>query len=531
MKKIISKLILCGAVFALASCNLERLPETETAQDAFYTDDTEVEYGLIGAYNALQEIWNYAWLFSEIRSDNARATGLTSSDGTGASAARINFFLETTTETVITDYWQNLYIAINRCNLVIDNIDNVEDEDNYKQFLAEAKFLRAMLYFDLARLFGDIWYVTDSGLTGEEALLMSTITPEEVYELVATELEEAIDLGGLPIPSAQSSDEIGRATDYAARALLARVYLTQNDYSSVKSTLSPIIADYGIDNLVPYADIFDIYNEMNEEILFAVRYVGGGYGLGSMFQNWFGPSNYGDDYEIAGNSSGYMTPTDDLLRAYGNEYVWVDLTDNVETVIDYDRWFVEEDRILGPDYVDYLSIEWAIDRTGDVRSAVSYDFRYTKGGGWWCCKYYTRGTTTTVNDGYEDWPVIRYADVILMYAEALNSGDDDQTEAVKYINPIRKRAGLAGLVAADYDQASLHEALLDERRLEFAGENVRWFDLRRESAEYVEDLFIWQFNYIESYYQYYDNDGPNLYSLPESKFDLVKPFALTSLYD
>jgi hypothetical protein len=225
--------------------------------------------------------------------------------------------------------------------------------------------------------------------------------------------------------------DLGRATSWSAKGLLAKVYLTNNRKAEALNQLMDIKNNsvYGLQAV--YKDVFSINKEMNNEILFTVRYKSGGYGLGSDFGNDFSPSGSGNAV-INGAGSQHNYPT--------QEYY---------------------------DYVASIS--------GDTRTAVNLGIFFNGRSELWYVNKFLYPVIIS-HDGESDWPVLRYSDILLMIAEA--SGYS--AESVDLINLVRVRAGLpAHTMSVISTTAKFEKALSDERRLEFAFENQRFFDLVR----------------------------------------------------
>ena len=183
-----------------------------------------------------------------------------------------------TVETTHTDneaYWEANYHNIANCNTVLDNIEVVSDSTLKIQLEGEAKFLRAYHYFNMVRLYGPLFLVTER-IGIDEANTMERSSVEDVYTQIESDLLDAADL----LPTSYDDDEKGRATQWAAKTLLAKVYLTLEDYESAETLLEDVEDYSGHRLLDSYDDVFDINNELNDEIIFAVTYLKGGYGLG-----------------------------------------------------------------------------------------------------------------------------------------------------------------------------------------------------------------------------------------------------------
>jgi hypothetical protein len=222
--------------------------------------------------------------------------------------------------------------------------------------------------------------------------------------------------------------DLGRATSWAAKGLLAKVFLTQNKKAEAIPLLQDVITNSGYSLQSNYANVFSPTNEMNSEILFAIRYKAGGLGLGSHFGNTFGPLGTGSAV-INGDGDGLNYPTNDLDTATNGD--------------------LRKPTLIGV--------------FGSGTAAKMYVKKYLF-------------PVTQVDDGESDWPVLRFADILLMLAEAQGYSQ----ASLDLINLVRPRAGLPNLTIGTITSVALFEqALSNERRIEFAFENQRWFDLVR----------------------------------------------------
>lgn len=418
---------------ALAGCSLNRQPISEISEDAYYKNDAQLNAAVVACYNGLQGPLLYEWMFTETRSDNARF--FTTSTSSVANTAILHYDQSTieTTDDNIYQFWLSTYNNIARCNSVLAHLDACEDKQLRGQLEGEARLIRAYHYFNLVRLFGPVVLVTER-ISAEEAKQMHRSSVEEVYRQIELDLQVAID----QLPKTYTEQDLGRVTTWTAKGLLAKVLLTQTGKEAQAETQLKDIVEKGDFSLQPtYAAVFDITNEMNSEILFAVRYTGGGIGLGSPFGNYFAPLQSGD-FVINGSGMGYDYPTDDLVSAY----------DPADT---------RRDVSLALNYLN-------------TTTGATVDRRYVK-------KFLS--PVVLKNDGDVDWPILRYADILLLYAEVLNELYGP-TAALTYINMTRERAGLPALTAADVPlRHSMRQAIEKERRLELAFENQRWYDLIR----------------------------------------------------
>jgi tetratricopeptide (TPR) repeat protein len=337
-----------------------------------------------------------------------------------------------TTNSYLNDNWNHHYQCINRSNAIIGRIGSVNftSEATKNQYLGEALFLRGLAYFNLVRIYGDVPLVTKE-ISSEEAYALKKTPADEVYTAIVSDLTQA---GGL-LPDSYSGSNAGRAASGAAKSLLGKVYLTRKQYSEAARVLKEVI-DGGQYALLPgYADVFRVENANHKESIFEVQYKANSQGRGSPFATLFTPrtGNAGILLTGQGATQGYNRPTQDMINAY---------------------------------------------QTGDLRKEASLSATWTDGARVnndpYIKKYLSR--QSNVSDGDANWIVLRYADVLLMYAEALNELGR-AGEALPFLNQIRVRAGLASLNGLN--QAQMRLALEQERRLELAFEGHRWFDLVR----------------------------------------------------
>lgn len=462
MKKV-QYLLALATLLSLSACNMDQYPYSEIAADEYVTDAASVNNLVLGAYSGLHSVLYYEWAMTELRSDNARmrVTGSTAND-----TKLIEQLDQGTIETAhawVADYWDDTYAVIYRANDVLANLGVVSDASLYNQYRGEAQFLRAMLYFNLVRLYGPVFIVTQK-IGADQARRMQRSPVDDVYALIEEDLESIVEESLLPEQMADAST--GRATLTAAKALLAKVYMTHysvgdEKYLQAKTLLREVLSAVGDPQsgaeLVPYDKVFSKDNEMNGEIIFAVRYLSGNVGLGSPFTTLFGPLNNGNSV-VMGSPKHYNYPSDNLLSAYNAN-------------ADEEHVDLRKAVVLSEGYTNVTTGEWK-------------DERYmTK---------YLDPDMATEYDAENDWPVIRVADVILLYAEIVNETDGPTDEALKYLNMIRSRAGIREYDSSDVaSRYQFRVAVRDERRLELAFENQRWFDLLRwgTAATTVNDYF------------------------------------------
>lgn len=438
--KIMKTLRLFGIIVSLAvisSCEdfLNLAPISSTGVDGFYKTAADFEQAVNGAYASLTSVYNdgYYLLFADLRADNTSMVVL----GGGGEQQKIsfdNFSLDATNEHMLR-FWTTCYIAIQRANGVLSNIEGASvDQARKDQYVGESKAIRSIAYFNLVRIFGGVPLV----LTGNVNIAESYNTPrssvDEVYTLIVSDLLEAVSL----LPETYSGSDVGRVAKGAAQTLLGQVYLTQKKYSDAVTQFSAVISDGNYSLLTNYEDNFAAGSQGNSEAIWQVLFMGGTADMGSNYPNWCAPS--GSDGILTGNGGayGFNQPTLDIYNAY---------------------------------------------EAGDLRRDASIGLGYTDRDGIYIpAKYIKLYVNHDDGDGYldsdADWNIFRYAHVYLMCAEALNEVNIGPTAAAyNYINLVRQRAGLTDL--SGLSQSAFREAVYREQRLEVAFEGHRWFDLLR----------------------------------------------------
>lgn len=391
----------------------------------------------------------------DIMSDEA-VKGSNPSDGIAISVYE-NFSF-TPTEGSTERWYKTLYEAVRRANLVITEVPSLEmDADLQNRLVAEARFLRAYFYADLVRGFGDVPMVTET----EPSLdLGRTDVRTILEEIIYPDLEFAA--GILPERSEYPDSELGRATRGAALSMLARIKLFYGDYEAVADLTGEVIQSAEYQLVEDYAEVFLSTSEHNEESIFEIS------ALPESFAN--GGNQYGNTQGVRGTPNkgwGFGRPA----------YQWI------EHMQDQDDPRLEPTVLFLNEVIDGITIRGegsTPDTTRENGQIVEIEC-YNQ-------KVWYPGTESLESFGHNR-RIIRYADVLLMHAEALNE-IGRSAEAVEFINRVRERArGENTEVLPDIvftDQQDLRDAIANERRQELAMEGHRFWDLvRTEMAEAV----------------------------------------------
>jgi hypothetical protein len=446
MKKIISTLLIA---IAFASCNdLDLVPDGTITTEQFFRTETDGIAAINGVYQSLtftsgeQALYGRNLYFlTDMGTDYAAA---------GASAS--NFHVQSISKLSIDEnndrvaiVWKQIYNGINRANIAIDNIPKVDGDDTLKaRLINEARFIRALLYYNAVRLWGDVPLVLHApDELDSKTLKVGRTDKEEVYAQIISDLTSA-----QALPATYAAADKGRPTSGSAYALLADVYLTRKEYGKARETAKYIIDNASVwgyllvDN---FGDLFAKYDKKNgPEHVFSVQFEDGQGGT-------------------AGSAGNTLTVAC-YLGATGVEPADVSSSDDVV----YNR-FAE----------------------GDTRKDVSYikqtgDYIFPRA---LFIKYIT-DLSAPRKSSPVNFPVIRYAEVLLILAEAINEENGGPTpEAYEAINQVRRRAfgelpytqpsTKPGVDLSNLDANGFRKAIQDERLFEFVQESKRWFDLVR----------------------------------------------------
>ena len=392
-------------------------PASSVTIDKVYKTASDYNVAVIGCYAKLQSQVNFYTECCEYRSDNLSLGAPTA--GT-QDRYDIDHFTEKPSNGILSSYWANFNNNVYRCNLLLDQIDGANFAENLKkQYKGEAMFIRALNYFNMYRIWGGV-PATKHVVSAAEALKVARYSDEQMFDLIAGDLKEIVDNNYLP--ETYSSADMGRATSGAAKALLGKVYLTFHKWTEAKDILSQLIGKYQL--VSPIAQVFNVDNKNNNEIIFAVHFNKEIEGEGHSY--WYNLTNASDD----------TNQTSSLLNTFPTGDTRKDL-------------------------ITYVQVE------KNVRLMN---------------KFYDTKSPTFKTVG-NDQILLRYADVLLMYAEALNEIQYDASEgslALKYLNAVRQRAGISNLTVKQLPtQEKFRKGILIERQREFPYEGQRWFDLVR----------------------------------------------------
>ena len=488
MKKINNILSFSFLLVLFVSCNefLDVELEGEYTSETFYKTEAHAILAINSTYQiaTFSSTNNNIWVFGDVASDDTVKGGY---DGDQSDIGFVNNFSVNTDNGTIESIWKHYYEGITRANNVIYYVPNIEmDSDLKAQIIGEAKFLRSYYYFHLTNIFGEIPLKTAPALNSD-ALNVPLSTVEQIYSLIEQDLSDAA--SSLPINYAPS--EVGRVTKGAAFGLLAKVYLFQEKWNLALDAANQV-EGLGYSLTPSYKQNFEVAFENNEESIFEIQHLTDQVPfLGSSLNQYFSP--------IKDNGYFFNAPTEDFV----NEFE-ISIGQVVDPRLDYTVGRVGHKWVDGQDFLP----EWS-PATGFLGK-----------------KHVQPVTDSPIGDGDLNYTFMRYAEIVLIKAEALNElnrGD----EAILSLNKIRKRARESYLYDSDLvgygiipsnlledisntNQSFLREAIRHERRVELGLEFHRFYDLMRYGQSYAEQaLNNTGFNYNQHRY----------FPIPQSELD------------
>ena len=302
----LNKLFILTSFIALAGCKklIDLTPLSNINSATYYSTVGEVNTALTGCYNGMVAPLIDEWTLSELRSDNSIQGVPASTSTPNRDFSDLDMFFPSVSHQGNYNFWLNNYYNIRNISFVLNslnvnyipssgtlNFDQVAipaTAADVKRLSAEATFIRAYHYFNLVRLYGDVSLVHEP-ISPEEAKTINRSPVADIYKLIIADLTNTMNNGSTAKFAAIPSADLGRANSWTAKALLAKVYLTLNRKSEAAVLCLDIITNSGYSLQSSYANIFSVSNEMNSEILFAVRFKAGGIGLGSSLPNTFAP--------------------------------------------------------------------------------------------------------------------------------------------------------------------------------------------------------------------------------------------------
>ncbi|MFC5409783.1 RagB/SusD family nutrient uptake outer membrane protein [Larkinella bovis] len=446
MKRILST-ICVGLLLGSTACEnfLKEEPVSAISSENFYKTPADAQAGVNAVYTALSGYYgSNAWYFGDVTTEIANRGELTGG---------LDVLDYTPADPVFRDFWTVMYRGINYANVAIKLVPGISMEETLrKRYVAEARFLRGLFYFDLVRAFGPVPKISEPTMDDSNNRLPRA-SVEEIYALILEDLKAA----ETDLPATYASADVGRATKGAAQALLAKVYLTKGDWKNARDKAQEVIASNRYSLFPNFRDVFKVQNENGREHIFSVQFKSGNNrGGGSSFTSQFASRNPNIllNGAIAGTSIAAERP---FYASFPNHY-----RKQISMVETFPSTYYPEITARG------------IAQAGPA-----------------CMKYWDPAFGLT-QGGDANWMVLRYADVLLMFAEAENELSGPTAAAYEAINQVRKRARdeNANGVSEPAETALLPDltgltkdtfrlAVWEERRMELCFEGHHRWDLLR----------------------------------------------------
>lgn len=444
--------------FGLYSCEDKFLDEEENYlidSEGYFNSEDDYYLALVGAYDLLQTTFINN-ILGEIASDNTLCGGESATDTSGYQ--QIDDMIHTPVNLQLRNLWNYMFAGIKRCNYFLEFQDKT-DFDGREAMVAEVRFLRAYYHFELVKWFGGIPVKEyDNALIGQgkrfapgDETSIPRYSADQVYALIESDLIFAVN------NLEYSAPQVGRVTKGAAQALLGKAYLYQDKFSESASVLQDLISNGPYQLSSDFEQIFELEGENGVGSVFEVQYTDGEGASFDCFQcsegniavGYMGIRNHTGPVYDSGFS--FNVPVQEAFDAFSPGDVRRDVS-----ILDIVAWATA----TGAEYVE--------------------GYEHT---GFYNRKYLPRKGDQNIGDqnltNPNNYRSIRFADVLLMAAEALNRGGVDDTQALIYLNQVRERAFGNSNSNISTTGSALTDAIWEERRLELMGEGHRFFDLVR----------------------------------------------------
>lgn len=475
MKKIIT-FLLSAAV--LVSCTeLEVTPTSFITEDNFFKTQDDAIASVTAVYASLsldpgeQSLFGRNLYFLTDMASDYAAAGVSA---TNPQVRALSSLTHDATSDRVQVAWRQIYNGINRANIAIDNIPRANASEVIKtRLINEAKFIRALLYFHAVRLWGGVPIVLHEPTSIQlESLKSRRATVDEVYAQIISDLTAAQSL-----PATYAANETGRATSGAAKAILTKVYLTRKDWpNAILKAKEVINGDYGYALFENFSDIFDKTKKNGKEHIFSVQFE----------PNQAGNGSSGNVFQGTSFTGFTATEPADIISDVALFY-------NIYTTGDTRRDASYVKQLLNP-------------ATGTLYTFPKPLFK----------KFLDLTNLATPSNVAINFPIIRYADILLSFAEATNEQSGPTAEALEYVNQVRRRAFGKAIFTPDptvdlvgLTTAQLRDAIREERKKEFVQEGQRWFDLVRWGTLVSEVKKVTAKNSV--------SERNNLYPIPQSE--------------
>lgn len=476
MKKIIITFLLSAGL--LISCTeLEVTPNSFVTEDNYFNTQDDAVASVTAVYASLsldpgeQSLFGRNLYFLTDMGSDYAAAGVSA---TNPQVRAMSSLTHDATNDRVQVAWRQIYAGINRANVAIDNIPKVSGSEVIKtRLINEAKFIRGLLYFQAVRLWGGVPIVLHEATSIDlGSLKTNRATVEEVYTQIIKDLTDAEAL-----PATYTTADAGRATSGAAKAILAKVYITRKDWpNTILKAREVINGGYGYALFEDFQDIFTKTKKNGKEHIFSVQFE----------PNQAGNGSSGSTFQATSFTGFTATEPADIISDVALFY-------DIYAPGDKRRDVSYAKQLLNP-------------TTGTLYTFPKPIFK----------KYLDLTNLATPSNVAINFPIIRYADILLSLAEAINEQSGPTAEAYELINQVRRRAFGKAITTPDVtvdlaalNQATFRAAIQEERKKEFVQEGQRWFDLVRWGTLVTEVKKVTAKNTV--------SERNNLYPIPQSE--------------
>lgn len=497
-------------MFGCTESMLDFQPRDRYTEGNFWVSETSAERYLTGCYSVLRNSGLYGGdatpLWEETATPNAY-----NKDNSGSWNSIATGLQSATTGGIITSRWSHAYGGIGRCNSLLERIHEVPmDEEVRERMIGEALFLRALFYFNLVTYWGDVPLILDSPNPADQAEL-----PREERSLVVEQILEDLERAAEKLPLRYNSNDVGRATKGASLALKAKVLLFEASplYNSeqeadkweyaAKAAMDVIeLADEaGYDLYSDYRSLFLPENENNQEVIFDVQFIF---------------PDLGNSFDLINRQYNNNAPSLSLIEAYQMKN-GMHISDPSSGYDANDPYENRDPRLSAT--VVYPGSRYMGEIVSNNRFAIT-GFGLKKYGIYTEDKPEENLADLKAGQSYTNYIVLRYADILLFYAEAQNEFSGPDASVLQALNMIRKRSGMPD-IDSGLSKEELREVIRHERRIEFAGEGYYYNDIRRwKLAEEVMNsgIYTWDNKILEQ--RSFDGQRDYWWPIPQNELDL-----------
>ncbi|HEU4789664.1 MAG TPA: RagB/SusD family nutrient uptake outer membrane protein [Flavobacterium sp.] len=475
MKKIITFLL--SATILVSCTELEVTPTSFVTEENFFKTQDDAVASVTAVYASLsldpgeQSLFGRNLYFLTDMASDYAAAGVSA---TNPQVRALSSLTHDATSDRVQVAWRQIYNGINRANIAIDNVPKVTGSEVVKtRLINEAKFIRGLLYFQAVRLWGGVPIVLHEATSiNVESLKSKRETVDAVYAQIISDLTDAQSL-----PSTYPANEAGRATSGAAKAILAKVYLTRKDWPNAILKANEVInGGYGYALFETFSDIFNKAKKNGKEHIFSVQFE----------PNQAGNGSSGSTFQATAFTGFTATEPADIIS---------------DVALFYDI-YADGDTRRDASYVKQLPNP----ATGTLYTFPKPLFK----------KFLDLTNLATPANVAINFPVIRYADILLSFAEATNEQSGPTAEALEAVNQVRRRAFGKAINTPDatvdlvgLTNVQLRDAIREERKKEFVQEGQRWYDLVRWGILVSEVKKVTAKNSV--------SERNNLYPIPQSE--------------